>query len=368
MSEVLLPDSVASAVASGPRAVHEAVIESGGAPLRIGNMSTLLHLGVADGVDVRHWLDIFPPIPPFARLGAGIWATTFELPPTARIEYKININRLARNRLKLDTLNPLVAAHPWGHNSELRGADYRPPEWVEPDEAVPAGEFGHFMIRSHAFDSDRHFHFYLPQGGTAEAVLVVHDGDDYRRFAALGTVLDNLIARGEIPPLAAVLIDPVDRMREYRASSAHASFVVDEVLPVAREIAGVEPAIAMGASLGGVASLHAAWSHPGSFAGLVLQAPSLVTGLGPFGRGPVFKPVMSFMHRFLAEPGELPARIHVSCGTFDGLINETRQAAEKFAGLGAEIGYSDVPAGHDWHAWRDQLRAALMHVTDREED
>ena len=118
----------------------------------------------------------------------------------------------------------------------------------------------------------------------------------------------------------------------------------------------------MGASLGGVASLHAAWSHPGTFDALVLQAPSLVSGLGPYGRGATFAPVVRFEKRFLAAPGDLPERVHISCGRFDGLINEARQWRDYMDRRGVTVGYADIASGHDWHAWRDLLRASLVHV------
>ena len=48
---------------------------------------------------------------------------------------------------------------------------------------------------------------------TREALLVVHDGGDYQKFAALKTVLDNLIHRKEIPGVVVALTPPRDRMK-----------------------------------------------------------------------------------------------------------------------------------------------------------
>ena len=54
-------------------------------------------------------------------------------------------------------------------------------------------------------------------------LLVVHDGHDYLRYAALGTILDNLIHRLEIPELdrrAHQLAQPARRVRQRRAPRA----------------------------------------------------------------------------------------------------------------------------------------------------
>jgi enterochelin esterase family protein len=45
-------------------------------------------------------------------------------------------------------------------------------------------------------------------------VLYVHDGDDSIQYGAMDTVLDNLIARRELPPLIAVFVAPIHRVPE----------------------------------------------------------------------------------------------------------------------------------------------------------
>jgi enterochelin esterase family protein len=50
-------------------------------------------------------------------------------------------------------------------------------------------------------------------------LLIVHDGDDYLRFANMKTVLDNLIQRHEVRPLIAVFTSGgASRNAEYAAN------------------------------------------------------------------------------------------------------------------------------------------------------
>src|SRR2546428_210720 len=61
--------------------------------------------------------------------------------------------------------------------------------------------------------------------------LYVHDGGEYLTRARLATVLDNLLHSREIPPLIAVMVDPVDRAREYWANEDYGRFTEEELLP-----------------------------------------------------------------------------------------------------------------------------------------
>ncbi len=364
MTAPRLPESIVGAARDGRQSLYAAVAEIGGTPLRGGDGALMLYVGTGDGVAVRHWLDIFPPLPDFTRFeGTDLWTASLDIPEDARFDYKLAVSSHGRQRLKLDPLNPKRAPNPWGPNSELRGSAYAPPAWTRLNDGVPHGNVSRHEFNSATFGEDRAVHLYRPAAGGARALLVVHDGDDYLEFARFATVLDNLIAARDIPPVAAVLSGPVDRRGEYRANPAHAAFIVDEVLPRARAETETDSAIAMGASLGGVASLHAAWAHPGVFDGLILQAGSFVAKLGgPFHRGPVFGPVVRFMRNFNDRPGAMLGRVHISCGSYDGLINEARSMTELLSARGATVGFTESAAGHDWRAWRDLLRPALVHV------
>ncbi len=367
MHDLVLPERVRRALGRDHARLRRAVADAGGTPFRRGDTVTLLYIGVADRVEVRHWLDIFPELPELVRLESDdVWATTFPMPADARIEYKFAITRHGRHRLALDALNPVQSPGPMGSNSVLRGSGYEPPEWTQLRSGGPAGSVTRHEIRSTVFGDERILHLYRPADAEPEALLVAHDGSDYLDYAGFARVLDNLIDDGVLAPVAAAFVDPVDRMAEYRASSRHADFLADEVVPFAAAETGTIRAIAAGASLGGVASLHASWRHPGLFDGLILQAGSFVTELGPYGRGQVFMPVIRFLRGYEAAPGPVPNRVHVSCGRYDGLIGDARRMARRFADRGADVGYADNAAGHDWAGWRDLLRAALLHVVGRE--
>ena len=83
------------------------------------------------------------------------------------------------------------------------------------------------------------------------------------------TLLDNLIHAGEIPPIIAVMIDPVERQREYRINDEYRDFLCAEFVPMIDQryhtAANREGRGVMGASLGGLISSYAAFSQPQIF-------------------------------------------------------------------------------------------------------
>ncbi len=118
----------------------------------------------------------------------------------------------------------------------------------------------------------------------------------------------------------------------------------------------------LGASLGAVAALSAAWRE-GPVGGLALLSGSFVAALGgPMGRGDQFRPVVHFMERFAADPGRPAARIYQSCGSYEGLAPEHRRFEPVLRRTGAELLSEEVPDGHHWHNWRDRFAAALAHT------
>lgn len=335
----------------------------GGSPLWVEDRFVFVYIGQAERVEFKHWLDIFPAVPPFERIGVeDIWYTEVPTVQDARVEYRLDVTRTGKTRLVLDPLNPRRATNPFGTNSVAAGPDYSAPGWVrQPSTEVVLSKVS---VTSEIYGDDRAVDTALI-GDEPEVGLLVHDGSDYRIHAELLSALSHLSASATIPPVAVVLSDPVVRNAEYVADDYHARHIVGEVIPTVERCLVRPPRrwVAMGASLGAVASLHAAERHPGVFDGLILQGGSFVTALGgPYRRGPVLAPVARWMARFLGGAPALPDRLHLSCGRFDGLIGDNRRMVEFLAGRGIDVAFADSPDGHDWVCWRDHLDFALEHV------
>lgn len=352
-----------------PNPVHlNAFIEKTDFPLVDGSDVTFVYRGHADAVFLRCWIAGLDTAQPFQSLsGTDLWATTIELPKGSRIEYKFEVIANGERKLILDPLNDVVAHDPFGANSVCQGYGYERPVWTLPIDEARKGSIETVRVDSSAFKEAREVQVYVParfRKNRRYALLIVHDGADYLNFAALQTVLDNLIHALEIPQLIVALTQSPDRLREYAGDQRHAKFLAEELLPFLSQkyplIDEPRARCIMGASFGGVASLHAAWSFPGLFGNLLLQSGSFAfSDIGRHQRGPVFDPVVRFMNDFREQPGSPAERIYISCGIYESLIYENRSLVPQLQAQQIDICFEEARDAHNWENWRDRLRNGL---------
>jgi enterochelin esterase-like enzyme len=341
-------------------------------PWAEGDTALFFHRAVADAVYLVHWVFGLESRQPFLRLeGTDAWYLMVELPIRARVEYKLEVVRDGRSSWIRDPLNTRQAFDPYGSNSVCAMPGYEEPRWVTPEQGVRKGRVVGFPLQSAVYGGTREIQVYLPSEYKPHKkypLLVCHDGRDYMRFAAIQTVLDNLIGRHEVAPILVAFTNGHDRNREYGADPRQPEFVVREVLPAVRERFGVsedpEDLGLMGASFGGVTSLFTAWTHPGVFRRLLLQSGSFVfTDIGHHGRSALFDPVVKFVNEVRAAPARLEVdRVFLSCGQFESLIWFNRSLHPLLKEVGIDTRYVEAPDGHNWIGWRDRLRDGLTYL------
>jgi gluconolactonase len=245
---------------------------------------------------------------------------------------------------------PLVNAVAAEEDAYVAGPDSKP------HASVPQGELITFEFSaSHVFPGTvRRVTVYVPRqyDGKKPACLYV-DQDGVQWNAP--TVLDNLIARGELPVIIGVFITPgvvparnpsaelprFNRSYEYDGlGDGYYHLLVDEVLPEVesrRTAAGLpillsrdgnDRAIAGGSS-GAIAAFNVAWEHPESF-GRVISSIGTFVGLRGGDRFP------TLVRKY--EPK--PLRVFLQDGSHDlniyggdwWMANQTMERALTFAG------------------------------------
>lgn len=352
---------------SGPGDI-DAFLAENEFPLVDGRTVTFVFRGPADEVYLQHWIYGLEASQAFQRVGhTDLWFLVMDLPEMSRVEYKLGIVHGAQQRLIRDPLNPNLAHDPYGANSVVHGHGYELPDWTDEDPDARTGEIVEHTIASEVFHDRRQVKVYLParfRETRRYPLLVVHDGSDYMRFANLQHVLDNLIHRLEIPPMIVALIDSQRRLVEYANDATHGDFLVNELVPLleSRYPLLTNPASRglMGSSFGAVATLSAAWRHPGAFGNLLLQSGSFAfTDIGEHDRGPAFDPVVDFVNAFRENPGKPADRLYVSCGTYESLIYYNRSLVPLLQSTGMAVRYTEARDGHNWENWRDRLREGL---------
>ncbi len=280
-------------------------------PLIEPSAATFVYRGEADAVYLRRWMHGATDGLPLERLdGSDLWHVRVPVTKGARLEYKFDVVRDGASTWINDPLNPEVATDPFGANSVCRTFGYVTPAWSQRDPSTPAGSLDELRVLSSAFGEERLVRAYLPPGFADDRdypLLIVHDGDDFVSHGGLAIVLDNLIHRGDIPPVIAALTQAQDRIAEYTGGSRHEDFLAQDLLPMLRarlplreDPAGV---VLLGASLGAVASLSTAWHHaglvggPGPALGSFIFDRSLLNG-----RDPLFARIADFVERLREDP------------------------------------------------------------------
>ena len=125
---------------SSPEAIDQLLREHS-IPLVEGPTCTFLWRGEADWVGVEHRM-LGVPIPlPLRRLkGTDLWYASVELPPGARIQYRLLVRRGEHAESVNDPLNHRVVGDPIGSQSVLEADGYVTPDWTQPDPAAVQGE------------------------------------------------------------------------------------------------------------------------------------------------------------------------------------------------------------------------------------
>lgn len=304
---------------------------------------------------VRLWCDVDLGDTDFVRTPGG-WALTLTDLPVDCLEYLLEVD----GEQVLDPANPRTVPGAFGEHSWLPLPSYVEPAWLlqeqVPGEQVevvvedtPAGDVGVTVWAPADAEGDEP----LP-------LLIAHDGPEMASYGELLRWVATGIASGAVPRLRVALLEPGDRDARYAASPAYATALTDHVLPRLAEAApsGQRPVL-IGQSLGGLAALHAAWTSPGTFAGLFLQSGSFFTPEtdGMESDFEHFATVTGFVQTVHAATEAAPEapKVAMTCGSAEENLANNRLMLAHLRAVGLDVTWGEVRQGHTWTCWRDLL-------------
>jgi enterochelin esterase family protein len=284
------------------------------------------------------------------------WELTTRAPDVARFEYRLElIDRKGKSEWIADPGNPKRATGPWGEKSVWEEPGYESPPWIA---AESLGEPEAITIASRILRAELPTILWShPDATERSPLLVAHDGPEYAEHSSLLRLL------GQLPPLRAVLLGPVDRDELYSASPRYARALAEEILP------GLGPAsqrIGLGASLGALALFHAHRRHPESFDALFLQSGSFFRRADSYEQGfPRYERIARFVggvHRYRPER-TIP--IVLACGSVEENLPANRALEESLRRRGYDARLHEFRDGHNWVAWRDSFHPQLLRLLQR---
>lgn len=294
----------------------------------------------------------------FTRADGG-WDLRLPRPPVWRLEYRLELEHPDGGRDEVcDPANPLRAPGAFGEKSVLEFPDYQRPAWK--DGPVVPGADTEIRVPSRYLQSEVYVRLWAPaDAGPTERLplLVAHDGPEYDDLSSLTTYAAAMVKAGRLPRHRIALLGPGQRDEWYTARISYARALALAVVPtIRRRVAVVGPVVGMGASLGGLAALHAQRRHPGLFGGLFLQSGSFFDrrldpqerGFGRYGR----------ITRFVADTrrGTLkaePVPATLTCGELEENLGNNRDMATTLHHQGYRVGFVELPDVHNYVAWRD---------------
>jgi len=300
--------------------------------------------------------------PPF-EWDDGAWRLAFARADVDRMEYQLGID----GHFLADPANPLRARGPFGDKSVVEWPEYEAPTWL--DSVADAGPIERLEIRCRRLVARVHVQLYATPDppGLDAPLLVAHDGPEYAEYAGLTRFLDVMSWEERIPPLRAALIQPVDRNETYSASALYSAALARELLPEIAKHVPHKRRIGMGASLGGLAMLHAHRRHPRLFDGLLLQSGSFFRQRSDKQEStfPRYRRITRFIGTVLRGlEGARPIPVAITCGTAEEnrANNESVAAALRAQGYPAWVAL--VRDAHNWTCWRDAFDPHLPAVIE----
>jgi enterochelin esterase family protein len=284
------------------------------------------------------------------------WVLQVDPPAIARLEYRLELEHAdGTTETVCDPVNPERAPGAFGEKSVMLTDSYEPPAWLDADGVD--GHVEELAIRGRGLGASVHVRLWDPGGGP---LLVAHDGPELDALAHLTRYSAAMIAADELPLHRVAMLAPGPRDEWYSGSARYARALAADVLPA---LSPVDP-VAMGASLGALAMLHAHVRTP--FAGLFLQSGSFFVPRydSQEHRHPRFRRIVRVTRELQRDAG-IPEPVVMTCGIAEENLANNRLMARALAAQEFDVELHEVPDMHNYTGWRDALHPHLTRLLAR---
>lgn len=247
--------------------------------------------------------------------------------------------------------------------------------FTEPKTVSPQGTLVDKVIESKAFGGPRKVSVYLPAGYSGQKEypwVLVFDAEQYLSLMSFKTVMDMLIAQGDIPPIGAALVHTgASRVPDLAPNPRMQTFLRDELIPwVQRDYAFAranENVAAMGFSHGGLAALNAGLKNADKIGAVIAHSTSAwwwSTMRPPLNLMEPLPADANEMARSFSAGEKLPLRFYLDVGAWEGTwqIQSNRDLHAALVAKGYEASFRTYEGAHDYLAWREMMPEALKEI------
>lgn len=249
------------------------------------------------------------------------------------------------------------------------------PSWDMPQPGNPKGNLASFYFKSRLLKNKREIWVYTPAdyrtNGSPFPLLIVLDGQAYTSQLIPGpTILDNLIADGQIAPLVAVFISSIDQPQRNLELPCYAPFIDSlavELLPWIYTHYHVshqpDQTIIAGSSYGGLAAAYAALRKPELFGNVLSQS-------GAFWWQPSKNGTDLWLIKQYENSPKLPVKFYLDVGDQEidestarmSMVKVNRCFSDLLKRRGYEYSYQEFKGGHDYDCWKQTFATGLISL------
>lgn len=250
--------------------------------------------------------------------------------------------------------------------------------WLNSDAEVRDERLVEIEFAGEALDEPWRVVVYTPPGFEADSsdtypLLVFFDGFGYADIDRGHVMLEEMIARGEIPQVVAAFIyNPgSSRLRDMSCYEPTHRFLAEQLVPRLRSEfrAGMEASRTMiaGRSRSGLGAVCAALHVPDVIGNAIAQSGSF--WWAPDGEEP------EWLARWVADEPARPVTVYLEAGRLEAepnpdtglsMLTVTRHLRDVARAKGYEVHYNEYSGGHDMTAWRVTLPDALRALLARD--
>jgi enterochelin esterase family protein len=290
-----------------------------------------------------------------------VWTYSVEFPSDTYMEYSYYLKPDITERYP-DPFNPRRV---WNginaYNHVVTGPDFVPSPLITRGSGVKRGTISehHLGTERFTFDGWRTLYLYKPPTDEPVPLILVWDGSDYLNRARLNFIVDNLIASGEISPVALAFLDNAGpgRFQEYIQGEAILGFVLEKVMPFARENLNLldekaQPGVhgILGASMGGLMALYGGLRYPKVFGKVLCQSGAFEFD-NPYSE--------QLIKNYVKYQPVAPIKIWQDAGTFEWLLQANRDMNELLQKKGYDVTYHEFHGGHNYYMWSQIIHLGL---------
>lgn len=326
---------------------------------------------------------------PLARLGdSDIWYRSYIVPNDTLMQYKLapdvpkieNAKGFEQRRAILttaqaDPLNPLVSPKKsedsYNHFSLLSLSNQRECQLPDILNRKMAGKTEVFQFHSDILNNEREIALYQPaKKMEVPRILVIFDGQTYRREYGIDRFFDKMIEEGRLAPMAILFVDSIDSDRrsvELPPNPNFYRFLADELfvwLEKEKDLHVLaEKTIVSGSSYGGLASSWVAFNRPDRFGKVLSMSGSY--WWAPENEEP------EWLIRQFANAEKKPLTFFLEAGLFEtqgdlgGILNNNRHLKKTLEQKGYPVQSIEMASGHDYISWCETLYIGAKALTEK---